>query len=201
MAYCVPADFLELGYTWDDTTDMANITAICDTASVLVDAYCKQSFFPPGTGYAETHQARVRGGVIKVFPLNMTVNAIESITFIGIESVIPFTCTNMQYMAGLGYIVGATNAPNGNYLITLTYDYGFAAGSIPDDLVKATVLVAAPLLDDYFLSRDSNVSMVKMIKQGELTIQRQDTDDMPNNAKKALEGGNHGRGYVRVRAG
>ena len=201
MAYCTPDDLQELGYSWD-TADTANITAICDTASQLVDAYCKQSFSPPGTNYSEVHQARVRNGIIKIYPLNMIVNNIDSITFISlVTNATPFTCSNIQYMPSLGYVIAATTAPNGNYLVTLTYDFGFANGSIPADLVKATVLAAAPLLDDYFLSKDSNVSMVKSIKQGELTIQRQDTDDIPKNAKNALDGGNHGRGYVRVRAG
>ena len=64
------------------------------------------------------------------------------------------------------------------------------------DLVKATMLACAPLLDDYFLSQESNVSMVRSIKQGELTINREDTHSMPQNAIDILNGGNDGLGNV-----
>ncbi len=194
MAYCTVADLTELGYMWNSTTDIPNITTICDTASQMVDAYCKQTFAQQ-TEYSEVHRVRVRDGMIKVFPLNMTVSNVESITFANIGTrIISFTCTDPQYIPDVGYVIAATNAPNGSYLATLTYDFGFAA--FPADLIKATVLSAAPLLDDYFLSQDSNVSMVKSIKQGELTIQRQDTDVIPEIAKMILD-----KKYVRVRAG
>ena len=42
--------------------------------------------------------------------------------------------------------------------------------------------------------------MVRSIKQGELTINREDTHSMPQNAIDILNGGNDGLGYVRVRA-
>lgn len=193
MAYCTPTDLQELGYSWD-ASDNANIIAICDTASRLVDAYCKQTF-AQGT-VTEIHQARVRDNIIKVFPLNMTVVSVASIVFM----YEPYVCTNPQYVSELGYIRATTNAANGNYLVSITYNYGFADGHYPADLVKATVLAASPLLDDYFLSKDSNVSMVKSIEQGKLRIERQDTDKLPQNAIDILNGGNNGLGYVRVRA-
>jgi hypothetical protein len=200
MAYCTPDDLKELGYTWDDTADLAYITAICETASQTVDTYCKQSFTAK-TSYNDTGLVRVKCGMFKYFPKKLTITNIESVSFLPIAGYqVPFEITYPSFMNDKGYIMAFTLAPDGQYYVKATYDFGFAVGSFPTDLVKATMLACAPLLDDYFLSQDSNVSMVKSIKQGELTIVREDTHSMPQNALNILNGGNDGLGYVRVRA-
>ena len=198
MAYCTPDDLKELGYSWDDTNDIAYITKICETASQTVDTYCKQTF-TAATSYADTGMVRVKNGTLKYFPKKLTITNIESVVFLPFNGVTTsFTITNPAFMNDRGYIWAYTDAPNGSYYVTATYDYGFS--TFPTDLVKATVLACAPLLDDYFLSQDANVSMVKSIKQGQLSIQREDTHIMPQNALDLLNGGNDGLGYVRVRA-
>lgn len=197
MAYCTPDDLKELGYSWEDT-DLTYITSICDTASKTVDAYCKQTFTAQ-TGYVETGIVRVRNSTLKYFPKNLTISNVTSINFLpwNGES-LPYSVTNPCFMPDKGFIWGYTNAFDGEYYVTATYDFGFTV--FPNDLIKATVLACAPLLDDYFLSQESNVSMVKSIKQGQLRIDREDTHIMPQNAIDILNGGNEGLGYVRVRA-
>jgi len=199
MAYCALTDLIELGYTWE-TTDETNITAICDTASKAIDAYCKQTFVQ-GTSVAEMHQVRVKDGYVKVFPRNMTVSSIDSIVYKIVGSTLSYTCADSLYVPYGGYVLANTTAPNGTYLATLTYSYGYAPGSYPGEIVKAAVMACAPQLDDYFLSSDANVSMVKSIKQGNLHIQREDTDKLPQSVMDILNGGNCGLGWVRVRAG
>jgi len=199
MAYCDLANLAELGYTWQ-TKDETNITSICDTASKAIDAYCKQTFVS-GSSVAEMHQARVRDGLIKIFPRNLTVSSIDSIVYKVIGSTSSYACADAIYVPYGSYILADTTAPNGTYLVTLIYSYGYASGSYPEEITKAAVLACAPLLDDYFLSLDANVSMVKSIKQGNLHIVREDTDKMPQNVIDILNGGNNGLGWVRVRAG
>lgn len=309
MAYCTANDLRELGYTWDDATDLSNINQICDTVSKNIDTYCKQTFLAQ-SNFVENGEIYVRNGEFKYFPKNTTINNIDSISFKPINGhTIPFTLQNYEYEPDKTYIYGYTNAPDGRYRVTVTYDFGFinpiagqssytistnfisgdtiniqgqlftattgttsninfavgnttiataqniynslilnvfitniytvsvqnniltltetvagggntptaatttgtgvitngtavtsTSGTIPDDLKKAAVLAAAPLLDDYFLSQNSNVSMVKSIKQGDLRIEREDTHVLPPNAITQLNGGNDGLGYVRVRA-
>ena len=199
MAYCTPDNLEELGYTWEDS-DTSNIAQICDTVSKNIDAYCKQTFAAQ-TGYTESGIIIVRCSEFKYFPKNLTITNIDSFAFKQVNGKIPpYTIQNYEYEPDKTYIIGYTNAPSGHYRVSVSYDFGYADGSYPDDLVKAAVLAAAPLLDDYFLSQDSNVSMVKSIKQGDLRIEREDTSVLPQNAISQLNGGNNGLGYVRVRA-
>ncbi len=198
MAYCVLDDLKELGYTWSDS-DTANITEICETASNTIDAYCKQTFSAV-SGYSETGDVRIRNGDFRYFPQNLTITAVNSASFRPIHGLtIPFSIDGLEYDVNHGVIIGYTNAPSGEYRVSVNYDYGYASGNFPDDLVKATTLACAPLLDDYFLSQESNVSMVKSIKEGELRIERLDTLVLPQNVTDILDGGNHGLGYVRYR--
>lgn len=198
MAYCTPGDLKELGYSWDDTTDFPYITQICETASQTIDSYCKQSFTAQ-TGYQDTGVVRVKEGTLKYFPKKLTITNVSSVAFLPFNNQpVVYHITNPSFMNDKGFIWAYTDAPDGSYYVTATYDYGFV--TFPTDLVKATMLACAPLLDDYFLSQESNVSMVRSIKQGELTINREDTHSMPQNAIDILNGGNDGLGYVRVRA-
>ena len=195
MAYCTTDDLAELGYTIADN-DKANATLICDTASRLIDAYCKQTFTAT-TGFSESGSVYVKDGVVKYFPKNLTITNVDTMTFKPINGQpLPYNIQNFEYDDG--YIIGYTNAPYGRYRVTVSYDFGFTA--FPTDLVRATVLACAPLLDDYFLSQDANVSMVTSIKQGHLSIRRADTTVLPQNVLDILNGGNNGLGYVRLRA-
>ena len=199
MPYCVADDLKQAGYTWT-TDDEPYITAICDTASKSIDAYCKQTFVA-NTGYQEYGTVRVKNGIFKLFPRNLTISSIGAMSFIPIGGYTPpYTIDHPFYYPDRAYIIASTTAPDGQYYVQVLYDFGYADGAYPDELVKAAVLTAQPYLDDYFLSQSSNVSMVKSIKQGELTIVRADTSQMPQNAIDILNGGNGGLGYVRVRA-
>lgn|SRR5574344_241113 len=197
MAYCTPTDLQELGYTWE-STESAYIQGICDTASYAIDAYCRQTFVAT-TGFVESGVVRVRCGVVRYFPKNLTISKVNSMTFNSVNGqAVQFTIDNYEYETDRGYIIGWTNAFDGLYRCTVSYDFGFA--TYPSDLVKATVLACAPLLDDYFLAQESNVNMVKSIRQGELRIERADTHTVPQNTIDILHGGNYGLGYVRWRA-
>jgi hypothetical protein len=91
----------------------------------------------------------------------------------------------------------------GEYFTELDYDYGFADGDYPADLVQATALMAIPSLDDYFVTADTNMSGLKVLQQGKLKIERGtlsanamlNKQGVPANAAALLDGG----GYVRVR--
>lgn len=202
MAYCSVDDLRTFGYTIKDT-DMTNLENICGIASAKVDAYCHQTF-TKHEGAQEKHLIRIKDGVARIFPRNLTVSAVNSITFFNIGKVQAiYTVDNPVYMEVGAVIVGSTNAPDGEYFIILDYDYGFADGDYPADLVQATALMAIPSLDDYFIAADTNMSCLKMLQQGKLKIERGNLSanamlnkqGVPANAASLLDGG----GYVRVR--
>ena len=202
MAYCSVDDLRTFGYNIADT-DIANLESICDIASAKVDAYCHQSFIET-KGKQEKHLIRIKDGMARIFPRNLTVNEINSITFFTVKPLpIPYTIENTIYMEHGAVIVGSTNAPDGEYFVVLDYDYGFPDGEYPADLVQATALMAIPSLDDYFVTGDSNISGLKTLQQGKLKIERGNlsanamlnSQGVPANAAALLDGG----GYVRVR--
>lgn len=203
MAYCTVEDLRTFGYAIQDS-DVANLERICEIASAKVEAYCHQSF-TRHEGAKEKHLIRIKDGIAKVFPRNLTVSAVNSVTFFVINPQFPnpYTIDNLVYMPTGAVIVGSTNAPFGEYFAELDYDYGFADGEYPADLVEATALMAIPSLDDYFVTGDTNMSGLKTLQQGKLKIERGNLSanamlngqGVPANAAALLDGG----GYVRVR--
>ena len=202
MAYCSVDDLRTFGYTITDA-DIANMEQLCAIASAKVEAYCHQSFTET-KGAQEKHLIRIKDGMARIFPRNLTVNAINSITFFTIKPpALTYTIENSTYMPHGAVIVGSTNAPDGEYFVVLDYDYGYADGSYPADLVQATALMAIPSLDDYFVTADTNMSGLKTLQQGKLKIERGNLSanamlnkqGVPANAASLLDGG----GYVRVR--
>ena len=172
MAYCSVDDLRTFGYTITDA-DIANLEQLCAIASAKVEAYCHQSFTET-KGAQEKHLIRIKDGVARIFPRNLTVSAINGITFFTINPkfAIPYAINNPVYMESGAVIVGSTNAPDGEYFIVLDYDYGFADGAYPADLVQATALMSVPSLDDYFVTGDTNMSGLKTIQQGKLKLER-----------------------------
>jgi hypothetical protein len=202
MAYCNVTDLGAFGYTITDA-DMANLETLCEIASAKVEAYCHQSF-KYTQGANEKHLIRVKDGIARIFPKNLTVNAINSIEYfvIGKQPNV-FTISDSVYMPTGAVIVASTNAPDGDYFAILNYDYGFPDDEYPADLVQATALMAIPSLDDYFMTQDTNMSGLKTLQQGKLKIERGslsanamlNKQGVPANAAALLDGG----GYVRVR--
>ena len=180
------------------------MATLCQIASAKVEAYCHQSF-KLTEGAKEKHLIRIKDGIAKIFPRNLTVNAVNNVTFFTInpQNPISYTIENLVYMPGGAVIVGSTNAPFGEYFVELDYDYGFADGEYPADLVQATALMTIPSLDDYFVTGETNMSGLKTIQQGKLKLERGslsgnamlNSQDVPANAAALLDGG----GYVRVR--
>ena len=202
MAYCSVDDLKTFGYTITDA-DIANLEQLCAIASAKVEAYCHQSFVET-KGAQEKHLIRVKDGMARIFPRNLTVSAINSVTFFTVsDTPITYEIKNATYMPHGAVIVAATNAPMGDYFVILDYDYGYADGSYPLDLVQATALMAIPSLDDYFVTGDTNMSGLKTLQQGKLKIERGNlsanamlnSQGVPANAAALLDGG----GYVRVR--
>lgn len=203
MAYCSVEDLKGFGYSITDD-NAADMERICEIASAKVEAYCHQSF-TRAEGAKEKHLIRIKDGVAKIFPRNLTVSAVNEVTFFTInpQNPISYTIENLVYMPGGAVIVGSTNAPQGEYFTELDYDYGFADGEYPADLVQATALMAIPSLDDYFVTAETNMSGLKTLQQGKLKIERGtlsanamlNSQGVPANAAALLDGG----GYVRVR--
>ena len=203
MAYCTVDDLRTFGYNIQDS-DIANLENICSIASAKVESYCHQSF-KETKGAKEKHLIRIKDGIAKIFPRNLTVSAVNGVTFFSInpKNPISYTIDNLVYMPSGAVIIGSTNAPMGEYFTELDYDYGFADGDYPADLVQATALMAIPSLDDYFLTAETNVSGLKTLQQGKLKIERGtlsanamlNKQGVPANAAALLDGG----GYVRVR--
>jgi hypothetical protein len=202
MAYCNVTDLGAFGYTITDA-DMANLETLCEIASAKVEAYCHQSF-KYTQGANEKHLIRVKDGIARIFPKNLTVNVINSIEYFVIgKRPNVFTVSDWEYMPTGAVIVASTNAPDGDYFAILNYDYGFPDDEYPADLVQATALMAIPSLDDYFMTQDTNMSGLKTLQQGKLKIERGSLSanamlngqGVPANAAALLDGG----GYVRVR--
>src|SRR5574344_2934548 len=104
MAYCTPTDLQELGYTWE-STESAYIQGICDTASYAIDAYCRQTFVAT-TGFVESGIVRVRWGVVRYFPKNLTISKVNSMTFNSVNGqAVQFTIDNYEYETDRGYII------------------------------------------------------------------------------------------------
>lgn len=202
MAYCTVDDLRTFGYNIQDS-DIANLENICAIASAKVESYCHQSF-KETKGAKEKHLIRIKDGIARIFPRNLTVSAVNSITFFTVgKTPIPYVIENPIYMPSGAVIVASTTAPYGEYFTELDYDYGFADGDYPADLVQATALMAIPSLDDYFVTADTNMSGLKTLQQGKLKIERGtlsanamlNKQGVPANAAALLDGG----GYVRVR--
>jgi hypothetical protein len=203
MAYCSVEDLKGFGYSINDD-NVADMERICEIASAKVEAYCHQSF-TRHEGAKEKHLIRIKDGVAKIFPRNLTVSAVNDVAFFSInpKNPISYTIDNLVYMPSGAVIVGSTNAPMGEYFTVLDYDYGFEPEDYPADLVQATALMAIPSLDDYFVTADTNMSGLKTLQQGKLKIERGtlsanamlNSQGVPANAAALLDGG----GYVRVR--
>lgn len=202
MAYCSVDDLRVFGYNIQDS-DIEKLETICDIASAKVESYCHQSF-KETKGVIEKHLIRIKDGIAKIFPRNLTVNTVNTITFFTVgKTPIPYVIENPIYMPNGAVIVASTNAPTGEYFAELDYDYGFADGEYPADLVQATALMSIPSLDDYFLTAETNISGLKVLQQGKLKIERGklsanamlNNQGVPANAAALLDGG----GYVRVR--
>lgn len=203
MAYCSVEDLKGFGYSINDD-NVADMERICEIASAKVEAYCHQSF-TRHEGAKEKHLIRIKDGVAKIFPRNLTVSAVNGVTFFTINPKLPisYTIENLVYMPQGAVIVGYTNAPFGEYFAELDYDYGFAPEDYPADLVQATALMSIPSLDDYFVTAETNMSGLKTLQQGKLKIERGtlsanamlNSQGVPANAAALLDGG----GYVRVR--
>jgi hypothetical protein len=203
MAYCSVDDLRTFGYTITDS-DVPKLEHICEIASAKVESYCHQSF-TRHEGAKEKHLIRIKDGIAKIFPRNLTVSAINSVMFFSInpQNPVSYTIENLVYMPSGAVIVGSTNAPMGEYFTVLDYDYGFEPEDYPADLVQATALMAIPSLDDYFITADTNMSGLKTLQQGKLKIERGalsanamlNSQGVPANAAALLDGG----GYVRVR--
>jgi hypothetical protein len=201
-AYCSVDDLKAFGYDIKDS-DLANLERICEIASAKVDSYCHQTF-TQHEGEKEKHLIRIKDGIAKIFPRNLTVSNINAITFFTVgNNPIPYVIENPTYMPVGAVIIASTLAPQGEYFVELDYDYGFADGEFPADLVQATALMAIPSLDDYFVTSDTNMSGLKTLQQGKLKIERGtisgnamlNKQGVPANAAALLDGG----GYVRVR--
>ena len=202
MAYCTVDDLRTFGYTITDA-DVPKLEHICEIASAKVESYCHQSFVRH-EGAKEKHLIRIKDGIAKIFPRNLTVSAVNSITFFTVgKTPIPYVIENPVYMPTGAVIVASTTAPMGEYFTELDYDYGFADGDYPADLIQATALMAIPSLDDYFVTADTNMSGLKVLQQGKLKIERGtlsanamlNKQGVPANAASLLDGG----GFVRVR--
>ena len=203
MAYCSVEDLKKFGYTITEDNE-ADMERICEIASAKVESYCHQSF-TRHEGAKEKHLIRIKDGVAKIFPRNLTVSAVNSVAFFSInpKNPISYTIENLVYMPSGAVIVGSSDAPMGEYFTVLDYDYGFADGDYPADLVQATALMAIPSLDDYFVTAETNMSGLKTLQQGKLKIERGtlsanamlNSQGVPANAAAHLDGG----GYVRVR--
>lgn len=203
MAYCSVEDLKKFGYTITEDNE-ADMERICEIASAKVESYCHQSF-TRHEGAKEKHLIRIKDGVAKIFPRNLTVSAVNSVAFFSInpKNPISYTIENLVYMPSGAVIVGSSDAPMGEYFTVLDYDYGFADGDYPADLVQATALMAIPSLDDYFVTSETNMSGLKTLQQGKLKIERGtlsanamlNSQGVPANAAALLDGG----GYVRVR--
>lgn len=201
MAYCTSDNLKVLGYTWSDD-DAAQITTICEEASNAIDAYCKQTF-TAHANESELCHVSIKNGVVKLYPKNLTISSIDSISFVSFGNTITKTFANITWLPKEGCIIATTDAFNGEYLVTLVYSYGFEDGKYPSDLVRATMLACAPLMDNYFLAQNSNASMLKSLRQGQLRIERDNSNtggELPKSAMAILNGGNGGLGYVRMRA-
>ena len=99
MAYCSVDDLRTFGYTITDS-DVPKLEHICEIASAKVESYCHQSF-KETKGAKEKHLIRIKDGVAKIFPRNLTVSAVNSVTFFSInpQNPVSYTIDNLVYMA------------------------------------------------------------------------------------------------------
>jgi hypothetical protein len=201
MSYCTVDDLKAFGYAITDD-DTANLTRLCEAATARVDAYCHQSFALT-KGRSEKHTVRIKDGAVCIFPDNLTINTINSIEYVAFRcKSFPYVITDPLYIKDSTIILAATNAPDGEMVIDLNYDFGY--DTLPADLVQACAFMAVPFLDDYFSAKEAGIAGLKLLEQGKLKIERGavsassrlNTDGVPLNAASILDGG----GYVRVRS-
>ena len=118
MAYCSVDDLRAFGYNIQDS-DIEKLETICDIASAKVESYSHQSF-KETKGAIEKHLIRIKDGIAKIFPRNLTVNTVNTITFFTVSKTpIPYVIENPIYMPNGAVIVASTNAPMGEYFAEL----------------------------------------------------------------------------------
>ena len=78
MAYCTTDDLTALGYTFQDS-DLTYASIICDTASALIDGFCHQTFALDDSDIEST-VVHARSNRVKIFPYNLCINSITSIS-------------------------------------------------------------------------------------------------------------------------
>jgi predicted transcriptional regulator len=172
--YIALSDLSELGYKWDSSLD-PDLTNICLTSSKMVDAHIQRVL--PG-GYSlelnnieEVVSVRVNRGLVKAFPKYYHVNSVESIIIVA-DPITNLTveADNFRFHSYEQFISARTYLSNGSYYATIKYNSGFSI--LPEDIVKATILVAQSILSEYFMVKNFNISGLTMFKQGNLQFQR-----------------------------
>ena len=198
MAYITTADLIELGYKWDVAVT-PQLDQLCITAASMVDAYIQRVL--PGkyslelNDIEETVNARVRMGVVKIFPKYYNINNIVSIVISsGMLSDLDIVADNIKILPKDQFILARVLVHDGEYYATVKYSAGFGVDAedislLPVEIKKATILITQNLLSEFFMVKNFNISMLTMFKQGDLQFQRSSKllgEAIPNSAQLLL---------------
>lgn len=190
-AYITTDDIIGLGYDLSDPLDATALNNICEWASRLADNYCLQTLELVSDDI-ETHIVRVRGGIVKIFPKAQFV-PMNNIKYIKLYSTLNLsqaeTITAITYFEGPGCVMATTVLSNGTYLAEISYSHGWAIDSTDPQwkhVKDATVLIAQPLLDDFFFAKMAEISGAASIKQGTTEIKRKNVAEIPHGAQLIL---------------
>jgi hypothetical protein len=169
--------------TEDTSGDTTALNNICQWASDLADGYCAQ---PLGLveDDMEDCQVKVKDGILKVFPRSLPLTEIFSLTIYSNDLNQSLTLTDFKLFSKLGFGMAKATFCDGNYYGELTYSHGYSI--IPSEVKTAIILTVQTILDDYYFAKLTEIAGAKYIKQGQLTIQRDDTMKLPANAANIL---------------
>jgi hypothetical protein len=171
--------------TADTSGDTVAINNICQWSSDLADGYCRQHLGLISSEI-EDCQARIKDGVIKVFPRYLPLSGISTMTLNSNDLNTELTITSFKVFSLLGFgMAKSTTFSDGTYFGQITYSHGYT--TIPSEIKTAVILIAQTILDDFFFAKLTEIAGAESIKQGQLTIQRTDTVKLPENATIILD--------------
>lgn len=187
-AYITKAELTSLG------CDLSNLSeavqdSICLAASIIVDGYLGQ---PLGSNqHTEIHKIKPNNiNNFKIFSNCLPVTDITSIKqyFQGVEI---NSCTTWQIFNNEGYIEIYQANDLTEQTIQIVYTAGYAV--IPSEAIKAVLIVAGMLINDYNSGAAFSFTDAVSMKQGNVSVSRQVIDGIPKLAKILLTDYKRGR--------
>lgn len=183
MDYITKTDLVGIGYDLTSVPD-ADLAAICKNASLVLDGYV-------GMSLAEQEVTEKTSGICKddkilVFPKVTPVQTVDNIrVYYDLQNSLTIAGTSAFIDNDRCFIAIPYSGTEGeSYFIEANYTGGYE--TIPEDVKQAAILIAAPMLSDWFMGKNPGFHDLQEVQDGLLKFSRKKSPAIPETAKLLL---------------